>query len=125
MAHPRSTGKGTNRAPGSRVVVPRPLDSEAFVFIARPVGKLARSASTVPFTMPPVRAEAEMVEAGTSAETAMAPAAMAEVRAAEGETANGVAAVLAGGGCALVDFVGRFGCCLGDASKLSSGGICS
>ena len=85
----------------------------------------ARSASTVPFTMPPVRAEADMVEAGTSAETAMAPAAMAEVRAAEGETANGVAAVLAGGGCALVDFVGRFGCCLGDASKLSSGGICS
>jgi len=72
-----------------------------------------------------VRAEADMVEAGTSAETAMAPAAMAEGRAAEGETANGVAAVLAGGGCALVDFVGRFGCCLGDASKLSSGGICS
>ena len=69
--------------------------------------------------------EAEMVEAGTSAETAMAPAAMAEARAAEGETANGVAAVLAGGGCALVQFVGRFGCCLGDASKLGSGGICS
>ena len=94
------------------MVVPRPLDSEAFVFIARPVGKLARSASTVPFTMPPVRAEAEMVEAGTSAETAMAPAAMEEERAAEGESANGVAAVLAGGGCALVDFVGRFSCCL-------------
>mmetsp|Transcript_26800 Transcript_26800/g.78655 ORF Transcript_26800/g.78655 Transcript_26800/m.78655 type:complete len:218 (+) Transcript_26800:134-787(+) len=125
VAHPRSTGKGTNRAPGSRVVVPRPLDSEAFVFMPRPVGKPARSASTVPFTMPPVRAEADMVEAGTSAETAMAPAAMAEVRAAEGETANGVAAVLAGGGCALVEFVGRFACCLGDASKLGSGGICS
>jgi hypothetical protein len=78
-----------------------------------------------PFTRPPVRAEADMVEAGTSAETAMAPAAMAEARAAEGETANGVAAVLAGGGCALVEFVGRFGCCLGDASKLGSGGICS
>ena len=46
-------------------------------------------ASTVPFTMPPVRAEADMVEAGTSAETAMAPAAMAEERAAEGETASG------------------------------------
>jgi len=73
VAHPRSTGKGTNRAPGSRVVVPRPLDSEAFVFMPRPVGKPARSASTVPFTMPPVRAEADMVEAGTSAETAMAP----------------------------------------------------
>ena len=68
---------------------------------------------------------ADMVEAGTSAETAMAPAAMAEGRAAEGETANGVAAVLAGGGCALVEFVGRFGCCLGDASKLGSRGICS